>query len=79
MSSISPISFRTLIRRIASIIREGQQVGVFRSQVDADECAQLFVMMIEGGILLSNTFRNQKYLELALEQIEKMIGTEIKC
>ncbi len=43
-----------------------------------DEFSSLFIMLIEGGILLSKTTDDEKYLNLALDRVILIIDKEIK-
>lgn len=71
-------SFEDWIKTISNIIVEGQKSGEFKPEINAEEFASLLVMMIEGGILLSKTTEDEKYLNLALDRILEVIDKEIK-
>jgi len=64
--------------RISQVIEEGKKEKLFRD-VDAKEYAYLMIMIIEGGILISKTFQNKKYLNIALDRVLKIIKEEIKA
>ncbi len=70
-------SFEDWIAKISEIINHGQKTGELDEKPDAEEYASLFVMMIEGGILLSKTTGDEKFLNLALDRILKIIDTEL--
>lgn len=70
-------SFEEWIAKISSVIAQGQKTGELDKERDAEEYASLFVMMIEGGILLSKTTGDEKFLHLALDHILKIIDTEL--
>ncbi|NML71377.1 TetR/AcrR family transcriptional regulator [Chryseobacterium sp. RP-3-3] len=70
-------SFEGWIKKIASVITDGQENGEIHSNIDADEYGSLFIMLIEGGILLSKTTEDEKYLHLALDRIIFMIDKEL--
>lgn len=70
-------SFEGWIKRIASVITDGQGKGEIHPNIDADEYGSLFIMLIEGGILLSKTTEDEKYLHLALDRIVFMIDKEL--
>lgn len=70
-------SFKTLLDRITRIIQEGQQEGCFNSNADSVEYSRTIVLLVEGGILLTKTFRSQQYLELALDRAEHIIKEEL--
>ncbi|REC80310.1 TetR/AcrR family transcriptional regulator [Chryseobacterium elymi] len=71
-------SFEGWIKKITAIIVEGQKTGEIHEDIDADEYGSLFIMLVEGGILLSKTTENKKYLNLALDRILFMIDKELK-
>ncbi|WP_172282123.1 TetR/AcrR family transcriptional regulator [Chryseobacterium sp. Chry.R1] len=71
------LSFQAWIKKISAAIQEGQQSGEFNEKVNADEMASLFIMLIEGGILLSKTTGHETYLNLALDRILLIIDQEL--
>jgi len=72
------LSFEGWIKKIASVIAEGQENGEIHQTVDAFGYGSLFIMLIEGGILLSKTTEDENYLHLALDRISLMIDKELK-
>ncbi|MFN1219727.1 TetR/AcrR family transcriptional regulator [Chryseobacterium kwangjuense] len=70
-------SFEGWIKKIASVIKDGQENGEIHPMLDADEYGSLFIMMVEGGILLAKTTEDEKYLNLALDRILFMIDKEL--
>lgn len=70
-------SFEEWIAKISEVITQGQKTGELDKKPDAEEYASLFVMMIEGGILLSKTTGDEKFLNITLDRILKIIGTEL--
>ncbi|WP_223558079.1 TetR/AcrR family transcriptional regulator [Chryseobacterium lathyri] len=71
-------SFEGWIKKITAVIIEGQKTGEIQPDIDADAYGSLFIMLIEGGILLSKTTEDEKYLNLALDRILFMIDKELK-
>lgn len=69
-------SFVEWISKISSVISDGQEKGELNEKPDAEEYASLFIMMIEGGILLSKTMGDEKFLNLALDHILRIIEVE---
>ncbi len=61
---------------IRKIVEYGIKKEIFSSGTDAEAFADQFVSLIEGGMLLSKTFRNRTHLDSNLLFIRKMI-TEI--
>ncbi|ANF50502.1 TetR family transcriptional regulator [Chryseobacterium glaciei] len=71
-------SFEVWIKKIVSVIVDGQQKKEIHQHINADEYGALFIMIVEGGILLSKTTDDEKYLNLALDRILLMIDKELK-
>lgn len=71
-------SFENWQNALSGIIRSGQENDEFRQEINPEEYASLFLMLIEGGILLSKTTGNEKHLNLALDRISGLITKEIK-
>ncbi len=72
------ISFQNWKKSVSNIIIKGQEEGEFKKGINAQEYSSLFIMLIEGGILLSKTTDDEKYLNLALDRVLNIIDTEIK-
>lgn len=70
-------SFDIWMTKISSVIVEGQKKREMNGKANAEEYASLFVMLIEGGILLSKTTGHQNYLNQALDKIADMIDHEL--
>ena len=70
-------SFEEWIIKISEVITQGQKVGELNENADAKEYASLFVMLIEGGILLSKTTGEEKFLNQALDRILRIIDKEL--
>ncbi|WP_262149766.1 TetR/AcrR family transcriptional regulator [Chryseobacterium foetidum] len=71
-------SFEVWIKTISDIITTGQESGEFRIEINPDDYASLFIILLEGGILLSKTTGNEKHLKLALDKILELTDKEIK-
>jgi TetR/AcrR family transcriptional repressor of nem operon len=70
-------SFEEWISKISKVISDGQQKGEIDKNADAEEYASLFIMLIEGGILLSKTTGDHKFLNRALDKILNIIDQEL--
>jgi TetR/AcrR family transcriptional regulator, transcriptional repressor for nem operon len=70
-------SFDLWMTKITEAISQGQNKGEIYEKINAKEYASLFVMLIEGGILLSKTIGDQSYLNQALDKISHMIDYEL--
>jgi AcrR family transcriptional regulator len=71
-------SFEGWIKNITKVIIKGQKDGEIHENVNAQEFGSLFIMLVEGGILLSKTTGDEKYLNLALDRILLIIDKELK-
>lgn len=58
---------------VRRVVEYGKKSGVFLAETDAEAFADQFVSLIEGGMLLSKTFRNKQHLNSNLLFIRKMI------
>ena len=65
-------------KKFIQVIEDGQTQGFFKKDISADNYAKEFIMLIEGGILLSGTLDDKKYMDLAVDRGLKIIETEIK-
>lgn len=70
-------SFEEWMKKLTSVIVQGQKNEELNEKISANEYASLFIMLIEGGILLSKTTGDEKYLNLALNRIITIIDTEL--
>ncbi|MCJ8152600.1 TetR/AcrR family transcriptional regulator [Chryseobacterium sp. SSA4.19] len=70
-------SFEEWISKISKVISDGQQREEINKNADAEEYASLFIMLIEGGILLSKTTGDHKFLNRALDKILNIIDKEL--
>lgn len=71
-------SFEEWILKISDVISLGQRNEELNDKANAEEYASLFVMLIEGGILLSKTTGQEKFLNQALDKILNIINKELK-
>ncbi|WP_027380485.1 TetR/AcrR family transcriptional regulator [Chryseobacterium daeguense] len=71
-------SFAGWIKNLSEIIIQGQENGEIHKELNAEEYGSLFIMIVEGGILLSKTTGEEKYLNLALDRILLIIDKELK-
>ena len=70
-------TFKGWADKIAAILEEGQSKNEIKNSVNISEYAYLFIILIEGGILLTKATDNQTHLLKALDRIEKIIDTEL--
>lgn len=70
-------SFEIWTHKISGVIQQGQKNGELNPNALPEEHAALFIMLIEGGILLSKTTDDEKFLNLALDRITQIIDCEL--
>lgn len=70
-------SFNSWSDKFVEILEEGKLKNEIKESVNPSDYSFLFIMLIEGGILLSKTTNNQSHLFQALDRINKIIDTEI--
>ena len=65
------------VNNVAKILEEGIEQNTFKPTINTVEYSRLFIMMIEGGILLSKITDKPDNLYLVLDRVEKIIANEI--
>jgi TetR/AcrR family transcriptional repressor of nem operon len=70
-------SFYGWATKFSAIIEQGKSTKEFKEKINAIDYANTFIMLIEGGILLSKISDKPDYLYLALDRILKIINDEI--
>ncbi len=70
-------SFEKWMMKISDTIAEGQSKGEIDKKINAQKFASLFIILIEGGILLSKTMGDQSFLNHALDKVSSMIDHEL--
>ncbi len=63
-------------KKISMIIEKGKAEGSFKTELQTDVYAYTFIMLIEGGILLSRTLNQITHLNTALDRIQLIIDQE---
>ena len=58
---------------VANVLREGQEIGQIRAEIDPEVFAKMFVSSLEGAMMVSRCIRQHKDLEAALEQLIKLV------
>jgi len=64
-------------KKISTIIEKGKAEGSFKAGLQTETYAYTFVMLIEGGILLSRTLNQITHLNTALDRVKLIIDQEI--
>jgi len=70
-------SFKAWQQKVVTIIEAGKKSGEFRQGVSSTEYAAIFIVLIEGGIVLSKIMNNKKHLFLALDRVIQVIDEEL--
>ncbi|PJJ09005.1 TetR family transcriptional regulator [Flavobacterium sp. 1] len=70
-------SFVNWAERVAKIIELGIEKKEFNKEINPKDYANTFIMLIEGGILLSKLANKPDNLYLALNRVVKIINEEI--
>jgi len=65
------------VNNVAKILQEGIEQNTFKPTINTMEYSRLFIMMIEGGILLSKITDKPDSLYLVLDRVEKIVANEI--
>ncbi len=59
------------------VIKSGKEEGFFRSTINENHYSMEFLILIEGGILLSRILENKENLDFAIDRCLKIIKEEI--
>jgi AcrR family transcriptional regulator len=70
-------SFLIWQKRLVEILKRGESNQSFKPNLDTNMYASTFIMLIEGGILLSRSLHQSTPLNTALDRISKIIEEEI--
>ncbi|WP_046745481.1 TetR/AcrR family transcriptional regulator [Kordia zhangzhouensis] len=74
---------RIIIQRIqdqlASIIEEGIEIGEISTEINAMYTAKRIDTMIQGAIFMAYTMDDDFYIQDTMNQIDKMINTELRA
>lgn len=71
------LTFENWEKKISKILDEGIKKDVFKQGINTSQYANLFIMMIEGGIVLSKISDKPDHLFLILDRIIKIVDDEI--
>ncbi|WP_299988668.1 TetR/AcrR family transcriptional regulator [uncultured Pontibacter sp.] len=67
-----------LHKAVANIVMQGIERGEFRPETDPQKFSILLVSMVEGGIMLSKAYGDNKYLNTVISQLEYMLESELQ-
>ncbi len=68
-----------LKRNLSVIVQEGIDSGEFRPDLDADIVGSRIYAMIQGSIFLTTTMDEPSYLNDMMDQIDRMIESDLKA
>lgn len=71
------LTFDNWGKKISKILDEGIKNDLFKREINTSQYANLFIMMIEGGIVLSKISDKPDNLYIILDRIVKIIDDEI--
>ncbi len=64
-------------KKLVKMIQRGKRRGEIREDADEETFATLFIMIVEGGIMLSKTTGEKKHLEKAVHHIIEVIEKKL--
>ena len=64
-------------KALVRIMEEGKAAGTIRSNVQSEVYADLFISLIEGGIVVSKTMGDLNFLYRSLDQMQRMVTQEL--
>ncbi len=70
-------SFILWTKRIVYLIEKGVKEEEFNKTTDSVVLAQTFIMLIQGGVLLSKMSKDSKHIETAILRIQQIIKDEL--
>ena len=71
-------SFLFWHKKVVDILKRGEVSQHFKAGLDAEMYSSTFIILIEGGILLSRSLKQSVQLDIALDRILKIIEDEIR-
>ncbi len=66
-----------MINNLARIIENGQKQGEFRNTVDPHEVSVVITTAMQGGIMATRTYYDDKYMKIVLKQLREYVNTAI--
>ena len=67
-----------MLGTLVYLVEQGKKKGEFRPSVNAEEVADIIYSQIEGGIMMSKTYGNDKKLNRLLDYLKTFIDKELK-
>lgn len=72
-------AYTTWIDSLGSIISRGIRRGEFRDNIDAEAAAIILITSIEGGIAMTRSFNEARYMAAVADQLIRYIDNELKA
>ena len=60
-----------------NVIKRGQQRGEFRPEVDPEKAAVGIIAQIDGGIVITRAFGENRYMDMVCDQLHRYVETEL--
>ncbi|MGM1049231.1 MAG: TetR family transcriptional regulator C-terminal domain-containing protein [Bacillota bacterium] len=67
------LAMSELMLGLGEIIREGMKQQQFRSDIDVEEACSVVIALIEGGVMLSKLYNDNKYIRHCTNQVKVYI------
>ena len=60
------------------LIENGKRYSQIKPEVNSNKMANVFIAMVEGGVLLSKAYQNNKYISDVFDHIRYTIERDLK-
>jgi TetR/AcrR family transcriptional repressor of nem operon len=67
------LAMSEIMSGLGEIIREGMKRQQFRSNIDVEEACSVVIALIEGGVMLSKLYNDNKYIRHCTNQVKEYI------
>ncbi len=64
------LAMSEIMSGLGGIIREGMKRQQFRSNIDVEEACSVIIALIEGGVMLSKLYNDNKYIRHCTNQVK---------
>ena len=66
-----------VLNNLAGIIDRGKELGEFNESVDSHDAAVVITTALQGGIMATRTYHDDKYMKIVLKQLKDFVDTKI--
>jgi TetR/AcrR family transcriptional repressor of nem operon len=70
-------AMQTVQSGLISVVRRGQKRGEFRPDVDPERVAVALIAQIDGGIIITRSFGEARYMDIVCDQLHRYLETEV--